>query len=102
MITQLLLATTTILGGCNIPITNGLQAPTALTESPTEMPDCPNDQVFLLDHITDPTNCDLNPPTILAAILDDDPAAFQLCLDYGGQTMHDPAIDRFYCIDLDY
>jgi len=75
-----------------------------------EVPDTPQPklpctaEVVLLPNIDAPTDCDLIPPMILAAVLDDDPsgAAAEDCHDSGGRVMHDPPTDRFFCIDMDY
>lgn len=65
--------------------------------------ECPAFQVVLMtnwDTATLPCNPDGN--QILATTIDDDQADFDECDHSGGQILHDPAIDRFYCISLDY
>lgn len=68
---------------------------------PPAKPPCEG-SVLLLEHIDAPVNCDLNPPQVLAAILDDSPDAWQTCDYSGGAILHDPVVDRFYCINIDY
>ena len=49
-------------------------------------------------------HCDMNPPQILAAVLDDDPSggAADQCHNAGGRVLYDEATDRFFCINMDY
>lgn len=68
---------------------------------PHQQPVCQG-RVILLPNIDAPTNCDLTRPQVLAAILDDDQADWDACDHAGGAILHDAAIDRFYCINLDY
>jgi len=58
--------------------------------------------VVLLPSIDFELHCDMNPPQILAAILDDAPDDWAACADAGGRVLYDGTIDRFYCINMDY
>lgn len=74
----------------------------AAPEAPVLPADDCTGRVILLASPSSPTNCNLTPPQVLASRLDDDPTAWAECDHAGGAIMHDPAIDRFYCIDMDY
>ena len=54
----------------------------------------------------DPESLTCNPDgsQILVTTIDDDPGPTQteICDHSGGQVLYDPAVDRFYCIDIDY
>jgi hypothetical protein len=71
-------------------------------------PEAPNfdctGEVVLMPTIDFDLHCDMNPPQILAARLDDDPsgAADEACHHSGGRVLYDPTNDAFYCINIDY
>lgn len=73
-----------------------------------QAPQAPNydctGEVVLLPTIDFDLHCDMNPPQILAAILDDDPSgvAAEQCHHSGGRVLYDPTNDAFYCINMDY
>lgn len=94
-------------------IAGGLLALSTLACPPTEptLPDTPRapkapctDEVILLPSLDAETTCDLIPPQILMATLDDDPtgAEQERCHDAGGAFLYIRATDQFFCIDLDY
>jgi len=76
------------------------EAPLPLTHP---KPACTLD-TLLIASLDAETPCDLAPPQILAARIDDDPGPIQatLCHDAGGSVFHDPVTDAFYCINIDY
>lgn len=76
-------------------------APEAPQAPQAPKPDCILD-VVLLDHIDDETDCDLNPPQILAARVDGSDTEMIACDHSGGRVLHDPRTDLFYCINIDY
>ena len=85
---------------------------TLLTAScpPVEAPEAPQPkapctlEVILIDSLDAETPCDVSPPQMLAARIDDDPGPVQetICHDHGGRVFHDPVTDAFYCLDIDY
>lgn len=72
-------------------------------QAPQAKPPCTL-EVILLPSLDAETDCDVSPPQMLAARIDDDPGPIQanICHDHGGRVFHDPLTDVFYCLDIDY
>ena len=82
------------------PQTEGPTTTLASSPTPAPKPPCPGQIVLIgMDGRLD---CDVTPPQLLAIVLDDTPTTQTDCDDMGGRVLYDPAIDRFYCIGIDY
>ena len=75
--------------------------PASPAPAPDTRPVCSTDVVVAYGD--EPIPCNVNPPTLLVVVLDDNVGDTQgECDDMGGRTMYDERIDRFYCIGVDY
>lgn len=90
----------------NLPVAERVQEETTTTTlAPPPENECEGFRAVLMQFY-DPATlpCNPNGDQVLVSVIDDDPGSIQeeTCQHKGGQVLYDPAVDRFYCIDIDY